>query len=405
MRGARRSSSNSAHRSSSSSRTGGGGGGGGGGASGAGQRSPMLLFKTTAMVLALLLLNYVLLSQTSQPIAPEASTVAPTGSDTIPRQATHSMPLDPREEKHQTLADAILAHATCLSSFPLRPACGHPAELADAQRNASSFYLSPSAQLAVRKLDALLEIKQRSFQCQGDDTLGLYPSASAPGASPKQDLGYVKAVVRSVKVASKKAAHGAAKKRQPLYVAALLHDNAKVFPFWAREVLKLILSHASPLEAGQKGSRFGHIFVAIYESGSVDNTPRLLRHFDTILRDLGVPRWVRATGDLGGHEGYDEVYEMLAPAVAGVGTTGSALGNDDIPFGASPDEMRTQENKAGWIPDSAVPPCACFVPASHMRFPLRFAFEGFALALSARELLDELQSLSSVYRLPIFFEV
>jgi hypothetical protein len=162
----------------------------------------------------------------------------------------------------------------------------------------------------------------------------------------------LKAVVRSAKVASKQQQqqqqqqqhnHHKAKK-ETLYFAALLHDNAKVFPFWSRELLKLILSSA-PLEGADHVNRFGHVFVAIYESGSVDNTPKLLRHFDAILADLGIPRWIRATGDLGGDTDDDEVYSMLA--AAGSRSRGKALGNDAIPFGAAPHET----SKDAWSKD------------------------------------------------------
>ena len=111
------------------------------------------------------------------------------------------------------------------------------AELADAQRNASSFIFHHRS-AAVRKLDALLEIKQRSFQCQEMTRLAYTLRHLRPGR-PRQNLGYVKAVVRSVKVASKRPL--TEPPRGSLCTSRRLHDNAKVFPFWAREVLKLIL--------------------------------------------------------------------------------------------------------------------------------------------------------------------
>jgi len=340
----------------------------------------MWLFRTTLVVLSLPVLNYALISFAwRRPVAPASTAVPPADAGAVMATtsrrgaAAASAAFDRREEVRQPLPAAILAHAACLSAFPLHPACGHPAFAVGSPRSgggaggggarsagfaaaamnaSSSSRLSPPAQLAVRKLDALLEIKQRSFQCKGDDSLGLYGD-SAPASHAKYDLRYLKAVVRSVKVASKQqqqqqqqqhSHHRHQAKRETLYIAALLHDNAKVFPFWSREVLKLILSSAPP-EGAAHANRFGHVFVAIYESGSVDNTPKLLRHFDAILADLGIPRWIRATGDVRGDTDDDEVYSMLS--AAGGRSRGQALGNDDIPFGAAPHEA----SKEAWSKD------------------------------------------------------
>ena len=254
------------------------------------------MFKSVVVVLTLPILNYLVLFYTSPTILPLARK----------HEATVTV-VDSREELHQDLASALATHAECLDAFPLHHSCGHPLMNKKAA-NTTSLWLSPSAKFAIRKLDGLLKAKQSTFDCQDDDDLGLYEEF----LSEKEDLRYMKAAVRSVKIGFRQPLQ---RKRtffdhsEGLYIAALLHNNAKVFPFWAREVLKIILSVAPP--NAPKQNRFGHVFVAIYESGSTDNTPRLLRHFDSILESLQIPRWIRATGDLPSRDEDRELYAAL----------------------------------------------------------------------------------------------
>ena len=76
------------------------------------------------------------------------------------------------------------------------------------------------------------------------------------------------------------------------FIVLLLHNNEDIIPTAMGELLKLIFI----LQRGP--GDFGNVFVSIYESGSEDMTPLLLRSFQTDLVALGVPHRVV----LGGNE-------------------------------------------------------------------------------------------------------
>ncbi|KAH7102339.1 cryptococcal mannosyltransferase 1-domain-containing protein, partial [Auriculariales sp. MPI-PUGE-AT-0066] len=70
---------------------------------------------------------------------------------------------------------------------------------------------------------------------------------------------------------------------EPVFLAAIFHNNAKVFPAWSREMLRIIHYLGSE-----------NVFVSLVESYSKDETPQLLRSFDETLSKLHVRRKITA---------------------------------------------------------------------------------------------------------------
>ncbi|KAF7332993.1 hypothetical protein MVEN_02405600 [Mycena venus] len=65
---------------------------------------------------------------------------------------------------------------------------------------------------------------------------------------------------------------------EKIFIAAMFYNNAYVLPYWITEVSKLI-NYLGP----------DNVFVSIVESYSSDNSPALLRAFETKLEAMGVP--------------------------------------------------------------------------------------------------------------------
>lgn len=67
---------------------------------------------------------------------------------------------------------------------------------------------------------------------------------------------------------------------QRFLFVALLHENARVLPFWSRELVKVIAAVANKCR--------DNVHVSIFESHSTDYTGQLLQSLLDLLRDLGV---------------------------------------------------------------------------------------------------------------------
>ncbi|VDB99758.1 unnamed protein product [Peniophora sp. CBMAI 1063] len=70
-----------------------------------------------------------------------------------------------------------------------------------------------------------------------------------------------------------------------VFLAMNLHDNEEVLPTFFQEIPKL-LDFLGP----------ERVFISIYENGSSDRTPRLLRHFDELLKEMGAPHRIITEG-------------------------------------------------------------------------------------------------------------
>ncbi|KZV75509.1 glycosyltransferase family 69 protein [Peniophora sp. CONT] len=70
-----------------------------------------------------------------------------------------------------------------------------------------------------------------------------------------------------------------------IFLAMNLHDNEEVLPTFFQEMPRL-LDFLGP----------ERVFISIYENGSSDRTPRLLRHFDELLNEIGTPHRIITEG-------------------------------------------------------------------------------------------------------------
>jgi alpha-1,3-mannosyltransferase len=64
------------------------------------------------------------------------------------------------------------------------------------------------------------------------------------------------------------------------FIAALLHNNEEVLPFWQRELIKVLVVLANDERT--------NVFVSVYESGSTDSTQLWLSQLEAALTELGI---------------------------------------------------------------------------------------------------------------------
>jgi len=85
-------------------------------------------------------------------------------------------------------------------------------------------------------------------------------------------------------------------------LAACLHQSSAVFAQWSTEMVKLLLALA-------EDENMGNVYVSVYQSGSNDDTPDLLRRFGQALDSMGVRNLINLGTEVRG--GRDRI-EFLA---------------------------------------------------------------------------------------------